>query len=437
MYKVNFNTNAPITKGMIADNFQVSVIPHVDIVTPGNESQITQQDRVIKRQTEATVLSTANITYSGEESVEGVIMTSLNPSIAIVSDSGEVTRVSDGTCNVKVASKKGEAWARRSVKVNVNLTAGGVVDSIIQNTGTNGSLRKAISEKIYSDINNKTPGSISQDLYTNVVYDLNTPSATLNPALLGSYDFSHVSLFSYTDTHGLNIAHPCYLISARHALVSRHIVGKLLGKVIFRRTNNTFQTVNTLGWSDLGYDLAMIYFDANVTGCNFVKLAVSDISTKIPNLVQQVLGLQNNLSIPCYSLRYNRGLNQTESVEQQLPPADVIIDTNSRHLRLQTLQAVVTYDYRATFSLSLESADILTEPWHAAAYGGDSSSGLYFPINNSMVLIGLQQGAQTGPWIPSYSSFISTTMNNLATASGEISPNYSPEFVDLSSYTTF
>lgn len=339
---------------------------------------------------------------------------SLNPTIGTLSGN-VLTSVATGIATVAITGPAGPRYYDVPCRVNIGF-AGRLFGYLP------GTLAQHVHSLMAGYVAGKTPSDVTLQIFTS--------TGQPNPNRIAQeVDMSWQEVY-----HGQGQgAGPCSLITPRHALYASHFgVGSLgaydanLRKDVtstFRRQDGTLQTVKAIRVQDLGDDLSVAYFDQDVTGCTFAKVATAtDLATKCPLLHN--LDAASYYSLPAFATlgRESAGLSAGRKM--------VISSVGRAYLSGQ--------NYRLDLGRQMNPPDIL--PWFRGAQNNDSGSSVFIPViepGNTVptaVMLTAFHGATQGPDYARRISEINLALNTLA---GTPMGTYSIGVANLSAFVSF
>jgi hypothetical protein len=302
---------------------------------------------------------------------------------------------------------------------------------------TVGTLAREATNNICSNFCDILPGLESNCQFINGgSYAIGGTSVVKNPSFaLAEYDWSGISL--------ARSIHPsCYfpaiLVSPRHAIVARHVDGGLpvVGSTcLFQRADGSQITATILESdvnSDPGTDLALVYFDRDLTGCKFYKILPEDYTTKLPSQV--------NVSISDPKVGFPVAIRVVNTGDLSNPVlSNIYLDSNSPKFILQDVE--LFDDTNIHFTGGLEYNQLLRRHWRVL-YGGDSGSPAFLLARESYdrapepILLSALYTAGTATNLAAKAQWLDTKMQAQAALHSDVRP-YAMSRADLSGYTSF
>lgn len=403
------------------DNFSYTIV-ETPGGTPGSSSSSSVYDAVINTTISSGVTNNFSFTVNSSLVNPGnALFTSLNPTIASVDSSGNVSWVSNGTASIAI--KVGGIEQRYS---RVMTQSGSVTTSITQSYLA-GSVGEHISSTIDSILSGKvaqgnTPGLGGiQNLVSTNNYDLsgsNTISATKNSGFFASsIDFSGIGIANDSTSFD---GHPPLLVTTRHIVGANHyqVGGGLIGsRVAFLRTDGTIQTETIISkWSDPESDDHWIGLLSNpITGCVPLKIMPTGWKTYFKSL-DTAFG--NNIGIIPAFCKVTHAPDSTNSDRVSI-------------LELSSIQSD-----KQDFIVLQKPTVSSRQSWYSPVIGGDSGGAILVPINGFLVLLSAFFTSSGGYSFEKDSSEMETAMNSLASAQGDTT-TYSFTRADLSTFTSY
>ncbi len=427
MARINFDATAPRIVGMTAaDDFGYTI---TELPTGAAGGSVTTTDRDVTY-TVTTVtqpnpeFSVAAYPLDSAVGVQPTINTT-TPEVCAVSPSGRVSRVGDGVATVLLSNPYGTRQITR------NMSPGQPVHTAIIDSYAVGSITRYLLGKISGYVAGQSLSDPSSQIYTGWV-----DQGTLAPnqsRIAPDVDLSwlEVSHGPSTVSQGY-YAGPCSLITPRHALVAWHYHADPGSVCTFRRRDGTLQMVTILAAYSLGNDVGIYYFDAPVTGCDFVKLlSRAALKTKASRLYPAFL-----TGAPDESMGY--GLTAFSALFNSMPQQGL---SARRKLTVTVVCSSAGDDAGALFSMQVPAQHPLYA-WAAGEIrGNDSGSPVFLPLveaGNSAptcVLLTQHWTVTTGPDLGGVIGQINAAMN--ANKASNDATVYSVGIADISAFSNF
>lgn len=335
-------------------------------------------------------------------------VTSLTPDIITIAPDGIGTFVTSGEAAVEVTTRYGSRTYTQPV-MSEPLYAYNKFMSFATNT-----VRKYIKDVVDQTISGKTPGSSTQAILLNSVYDINAVAGTSpttmirNPNIItaGVLDIAATTIVTTGRTSGY---FPAHLISPRHVIQAKHV--KNTGKLVFLDNSNIYRTANVLTTMDVPncIDTVVSYIDTSITQISPYHFLPSDWISFLPETGHATVG------------------------EYWLPVFTKKPQPNGDYMRLTGVDIRHSIHHGLTLSSPYNT-------WRTDIIGGDSGSGLYIPIyENGSIKTVLLDSFYTAAGADNYADVLSNivaTMNATAQANGDTT-HYAVNVVDLSGYASF
>lgn len=336
--------------------------------------------------------------------------------ICTVDSAGNVARTADGSCAVNITSGSSSKQYSRSMVRSSGAT-------VYQQTGhTAGSLSAHVATAIDMAISGKQAGIATQNIFNGANYSTTSPSGTRNPGLFSALDFS-ASSFAVSSRNG-SAAFPVHLISSRHIIFATHIGPGVGNTITWLGADNMFRSaaLGSIAAINGPTDVSIGYLSAPITGISPYKVFPSTYRSQLPLVV--TTAISSAIKVPVLSLLWDGATNQTR----------VCIIPYMRGGGFSGSSAFWT-DVEGYASGSYA-------PWSSAIAGGDSGSGIFFPLNGAPILVAAFYAVTFSSGIAAmYSDYISTinaAMNTLATAAGDpAAGTYALSHPDLSGFTSY
>lgn len=196
-----------------------------------------------------------------EEEFATVAMESLDPAVGERDATGGIVALGSGTCRIRLSYPGKEPWITRQTMRTVSVAetarlTGLSADSLVEHCHTGlaaliAGLTAGADTQRYLDANNLDP---------------DTPAVTLNAAhFAAALDFSAVSVMSESSGTPQENRHVA-LVSELHATCAKHFAPGVGDRVVFRRSNGTYQVSEVDSITDISGDLSVIEFTGAVTG---------------------------------------------------------------------------------------------------------------------------------------------------------------------------
>jgi hypothetical protein len=384
-------------------NFTLVAQPRDTVISSGGQSDRTDNDVIWTDHTTATVDREYDIQLV--ETVQGTLdfisIENLTPSIATVSNAGQVTRVADGTAQINYHTR----LLSRSAVIPITRT-GGSVASVFKQFAT-GSLAKHITDAITSRLSGapttkKPLFNGDPTIFGN--FTRNTSSWT------SGIDFS---CFSPWNGYGLNQMGGT-LISPRHVLYNAHyipVVGGIYGTRPIWFVANDGEVVqrtltNSIGDFSLGTDLAVAVLDSDVP--SKIKFAKTITQTDIVNKLAFARNVQSAIRIPVIGCDQEKKAHIRDFTYYNSGSTDVIY-----------------------FNTPTDSTRVT---WFEDVIAGDSSSPAFLLINGELVVLGGWHFGGAGGCANLAASAHQTMVNSWMTTLGG---GYQLTNIDLSSFPTY
>ena len=279
-------------------------------------------------------------------------------------------------------------------------------------------------------------------------------SVTPNPNFhYKGYDWSGISLRRAGNLEGDTWKLPCTLISPRHAIFAKHVIreGGKNTWVSFRKKDGTIikaKIVDGREFPEIGstlsngekvtkhVDLALAYFDRDLTDCSVFKVLPKDWIQYVPSMVhipQEKFITGNNLyaQLPALMRAGNTGLGVTTNHTTWNSPNFIV-----------NLFSSGAMSNKGEIFFNMTNPDDTFAANHRFIYGGDSSSPSFLLIQEGKnklptpVLATVCYTAGTGPDIAHWSKWIQSTMDELAKGQSH-TPHHKLQIVDLSRFQKF
>lgn len=355
----------------------------------------------------------------------GCIIT--NNSTSTASLSGAVfSPIVSGSVNYDVS-----VIGNTSRRYSQSVTHAGSPATTYELTGyTAGSLARHVHDSIVALLAAHTPSQGDRTTYTRFNGDytgsVDSPTGSRNTSAwsylldLSGVSFSRNVLSGGTkqDRWGLPVTliHTGSDTTTRFGLVANHTPILAGYKVNFLKQDGSFAQATVQSVTNVGGDLDLVYFTANVVGPRPLK----------------TLGSGWELKLPCSG----GGLSNVNGV-CNLPALFVggrLYDASGySHVRIGKVGALNAAN--VGISTNYSSSDVYLNPFYGAYTWpvdvGDSSGPTLLPINSELAIVATQFHVTNGPCVPYYRTTIDAMMTSIAGVSTTFST------VNLSGFTTF
>ena len=254
--------------------------------------------------------------------------------------------------------------------------------------------------------------------------NVNAPAATRNPdCFTASLDFSFMSAME-------DAGAPVTLVSPRHCVHASHVGAAVNDRVVFQRTDSTFQTVTIVSKEELVdpvSDVSVMTFDVDVTGIPICKVLPANFMDYMPSLKNTEEVYRLGMMLTLTRFWHDLEADATNPVKDWMT-------VGCHNFQLDLAEAMAGYD-ALVYSIPYNIGDIV--PWGRTvvkASGGDSGSPCYIPINGDPVLV---YHVYTEAHSPGYYSFIDEINASMNTQSGVAQGTYALEIADLTEFNTY
>jgi|GEM_PF-5585254 len=423
-----FDASAPIFRGL-TQNEDISVSIASDVVYTGEPLYVA--DGLLAQNGPGSSRHIIDVA-PGTLGWEGQI-SNTSPGIGVLSGA-ELLSTGNGQATVLVQSPGGIRTIHLQCEVLVGV-AGYV----------KGYKPGSLAAHTYDLINSYIAGKAMTDATTKVY--VSHATGELNPNRIApEIDMSWQELrFGDGATHG-----PCALIGPRHALAASHynVTGGITDiwetyapanyptvNSTFRRRDGSLQTTRVKAFKPLGADLTLIYFEDDVTGCDFGKLVPQSIlRAKCPNLYYRDFGYPP-------PLRYYL----CPALKTGLVGRPDLGLSGGRRLNVHGVVNSATLAGENRLSIIVGNFELLPgnlSEWSSGVVPGDSGNELFLPViepgqtKPTCVLLTSWHGGGGGSG-PDWGSFIpeiNIAMNELANVP---QGTYAVQIADLSAFTDF
>lgn len=288
-----------------------------------------------------------------------------------------------------------------------------------------GSLGAHIKAQTDALVAGHTPGRETQEYMLTTNRQIDTPDVTISDhAFISQFDFSGVSVMGQPAAGIQEDEYPATLVTPRHALIAAHVSTGAIGKKFaFRRTNGAYQTVTVADrWEHPDVDVAVIIFNADVTGCAIYKTMPENWIT---NYAPSVDFAGHIAALP--TIRKAQHLSSVQKWVSAIVINHVISGSavNGRLVNVPVSDIIAPAEISRSWGID-------------EAIGGDSAGPSFFQIEGELVFLTSQWATIASMDFAKYTTTINTAMNALATAIGD--PNagtYALSHPDLIGFTNY
>lgn len=261
------------------------------VISSGGNSDVTDRDVLLKRNTGATVDRNQQITSDG---MIDPVYESIDTGIGTVDASGLVSRVSNGTARVNVSVK----GVKQQIEVPLIRQTGQTQDTFY--AWTDGSFAKHIADKIDGDLSTKIASDETMNYFSSVNHS--TKSYVWNPNLWLNVPRSALTCISVWNSQYGQVF-PATLITSRHAICRTH-VGISVGKTVrFVDANGVAQDRMVTAAKDLTGQLedtrVLLFNSAFTNAITPAKLFPANITSYIPNVKYGIPMILRNQELKC------------------------------------------------------------------------------------------------------------------------------------------
>lgn len=301
------------------------------------------------------------------------VLESIDTSVGEIDTDGSIKGISTGDCRIRCS------YPGKESKIYTKSMSSLAVSTYVELTSlASGSLVKHCHDAIQTLISSQTAGPITQQYLSANNLDPDSPSVTLNSNhfAYGGVDFSSISVMTEKTGVAAEVRH-CALVSAIHATCAYHYSPDVGDRVVFRRSNGTYQvsTVDTKTKIS-STDVCVLTFTSEVTGLTPLDVITqAQIEQYAPRVTD--LGYSHAL----YGLRRTHHYADGVSGSGLLPQRLVVgsfgagnVATNYGGGRGIDEWQTVYYGDSGSWMMS-------------APLGGDSSGPIVLLINNNPVLL--------------------------------------------------
>lgn len=360
-----------------------------------------------------------------------------SPTLSVVSGNASISgsQVTATGVGSAVVESSGVYGKRR---YSLQMAAGsGYTQTVFNNSYVAGSLSAHIQSNLLSYVNGKTPSNSIVQRFTSVTPAITAAAfqAVKNANLTtGALDLSWLSvrrIYPSNPNWDGGGGFPAAVISKRHIICARHVGAA--PRTIFQKQDGAFVQVDLISGDDVIVngqvtDCKVYYVNADLTGLITPVLFVPTsgahpFKSKLPML--STFGNVQNYGVPALISLNN------ESTYSPVPSATTFYGGQK--------MLIANFNVYASFSVPGNSN---FSPYYYYPFGGDSSSMVFFPINQSgtirPVLLSSLYTATSGPNYcdPATQASMVALMRTLAVAQGD-NFAYDLTYADLSAFTSF
>ena len=413
-------------------DFSASLTVQLDQVPERSKFvQFTEASNVLVT-TLPTTVEVEDLTITGN--IKGLKIESSDPT-KVVFDGYRALKVGDfhNVLNPVYALVTTE-YGTRSYRINITTD---LPLTIQKKAGTfkTGSLGKACTDTLRAQIGPHNAGSESQDVFSpGGAYpsDGSAPTVTPNPTrMLPDLDLSGVSV---TRQAGDGISrYPVMLVSPRHFVCNYHCGVYPPLWVYYRRTDGVIHKATVVDVIDLGADLRVGIFDADVPNCAVYATLPMDWEDYMP-------------STTLNAFNKHRGTPAIMAVVRQANPGEQpgtqagnnIIQTPSPKLRVTWISTIDETKENCTVKRVQDEPE---DQFFNGAYPGDSGSPIFVLVPNlnggfTPALVMSYFGANSGPAYPVLSDRINDAIAELSARNSE-TRIFQMGTVDISRFTKY
>ena len=419
-----YTPGASTLRGMTpAQDFSVAVRETPTAIPSPGGSLATVQDRVMRTTTQAA--SDNNCQFVAQSAQLGgqdpeVSWSAVDPSVALVTPGGAVTRVTDGLARFEASGIYGKRrYSRQMVR-----TGGGPIT--VFDSYASGSLARHVVDQMAALVSGKTPSDATRLNYSARSGDFANPTLVRNASnFAASIDLSGMSVWrSDANNYGY---WPAALVSTRHFIASNHVAGGNNFGYCWMTPAGAFAKANCIGYYVIpGTDLQIGYLDQDIpVGVKRFKVLPYNFAAYLPSTV--------DYQIPSLSKRQAIGDDSGAWISTATYDALRILPVCLKDT-LTSSYGTVPYANCPVIG-QLDPASQFAA-WEVPLHTGDSSGPCWLVINGEAVLLGTYADVQGCPHVGNYITQIEAAMNSLAASRGDATV-YSLAKVNLSGFPTF
>ena len=443
-----FSADAPIIKGLDKESidFTFDVVktttPDTIVKTTSGTSNLLMMPNVswdlnYSYQVDRFLINKTNSQITGNQ----LSLSSSNPNVATVDQSGVLTYVADGSCTITAtdvglgASSKVISYTSSNYVFNIsNLRYGDPTD-----------LAAHIDQNVKELLTGYTPAQYN-DTYFGIwkainINDYNNPIAVRNDKFGANLDLGWTGVARATSwNNSIGTGYPGHLISPRHIVSATHAGFTNGQQILFVDKNGKFTWASVIDHATIYGDADIAYLDKDVN----IEPVMFPTETYSNYLPTQAVNVFNDLAAK-YKAPYSATLSQSCAVDMPAiiigyNPYSYAVNGNmsantsafftegKRHFIIVNCKGV-SYNYMRGLPNEIVSEAQYGRPssiynqFNRDIYGGDSGSAQFFPIkvNGQMKCFFLMtlHSAFSGPDYSSLMYLIEQKMNQLAAAHGD------------------